>query len=267
MSSQEAVSEHGECPICHGLMVEFYKVPVEITEILEDGSEKKHIEQHEVARPCPRCTVQLQAGANTGIPAQFQDAEIEKFDFGIYGVDLSKLRKIIKSYCEQFEMVKESGKGLYLWSATAGSGKTYLSCCILRTLILQSGIQGRFVTAVDYLAAVGKSYEKGRERGETDPSAVYRTCSVLVLDDLGTQKNGEWQEQELFRLIDTRLNNGLVTLITSNLPPENLNLNFRIVDRVLKSSIILQMPEVSVRRAQAEREQEKFLSKLLGGGA
>ena len=88
-----------------------------------------------------------------------------------------------------------------------------------------------------------------------------------MLDDLGTQKNGEWQEQELFRLIDTRLNNGLVTLITSNLPPENLNLNFRIVDRVLKSSIILQMPEVSVRRAQAEREQEKFLSKLLGGGA
>lgn len=264
MSSQEAVSEHGECPLCHGLLVEFYKVPIEITEILEDGSEKKHIEQHEVARPCPRCTVQLQAGAGTGMPAQFRDAEVEKFDFNMYGADLSKLRKIIKSYCDQFDLVKESGKGLYLWSATPGSGKTYLSCCILRTLILKSGIQGRFATAVDYLAAVGKSYEKGRERGETDPSVVYRTCPVLVLDDLGTQKRGDWQEQELFRLIDTRLNNGLVTLITSNLPPENLNLNFRIVDRILKSSIVLQMPEISVRRAQAEREQADFLNQLLG---
>ena len=268
MSSREAVSERGEvCPICRGLMVELYMAPIEITEILEDGSEKKHIEQHEFARPCPRCTVQMQAGAGTGIPAQFRNAEVEKFDFGIYGVDLTKLQKIVEEYCKQFKVVRKSGKGLYLWSATAGSGKTYLSCCILRTLILQNGIQGRFITAVDYLAAVGKSYEKGRERGETDPSAVYRTCPVLVLDDLGTQKTGEWQEQELFRLIDTRLSNGLVTLITSNLPPENLNLNFRIVDRILKSSIVLQMPEVSVRRAQAEREQERFLSKLMGGGA
>lgn len=266
MSNQEAASGHGECPICHGLMVEFYKVPVEIKEMGEDGKETTKIEQHEVARPCPRCTTQLQAGVGTGIPSQFREADIGKFDFGAYGVDLSKLRQIIESYCNHFEKARREGKGLYLWSATAGSGKTFLSCCVLRTLILKHGFQGKFVTAVDYLTAVGKSYDKFRERGEHDPSQIYRVCPVLILDDLGTQKPGEWQEQEMFRLIDTRLSNGLVTLITSNFPPEKLNLNFRIIDRVIKSSIILQMPEVSIRRAKAEKEQADFLDKLLSEG-
>ena len=63
---------------------------------------------------------------------------------------------------------------------------------------------------------------------------------MLVLDDIGTQKTGDWQQQELFRLINERLNAGKLIIFTSNMPPEKLNVDSRTVDRIQKMSIVLQ---------------------------
>lgn len=93
---------------------------------------------------------------------------------------------------------------------------------------------------------------------------IFRNCSLLVLDDIGAQKNGDWQEQEIFRLIDSRTAPGKITLFTSNMQPEDLNLNSRTVDRIRRCSIVLQMPEESIRRRKAEAEQERFLHEVLG---
>lgn len=49
----------------------------------------------------------------------------------------------------------------------------------------------RFVTAPDYLTMVGESYK--RQEGMMDKSQVFRECALLVLDDIGTQKAGDWQ--------------------------------------------------------------------------
>ena len=116
------------------------------------------------------------------------------------------------------------------------------------------------MTAPDYISALGESF---RKQGE-DNSRVYRECSLLVLDDLGTQKAGEWQEQVLFQLINGRSATGKITIFTSNAQPEDLNLNPRTVDRIRRCSIVLQMPEESIRRRKAEAEQERFLHEVLG---
>jgi DNA replication protein DnaC len=87
----------------------------------------------------------------------------------------------------------------------------------------------------------------------------------LIVDDLGSQKSGEWQSQELFRLINTRLNEGLLTIFTANMPPEKLNLDQRTIDRVTKLSVVIQMPEESIRAKLAAREQEIFLREIFEG--
>jgi hypothetical protein len=117
------------------------------------------------------------------------------------------------------------------------------------------------ITAVDYIATVGDSYK--REHGD-DPSKVYRECGLLVLDDIGAHMKGEWQQQELFRLINKRMEKGLITIYTSNSPIDGLNLDDRTKDRILKNTIAIHMPEESVRQTKAAAEQGEFLSRVVG---
>lgn len=179
-------------------------------------------------------------------------------------MNLDKLQQVVRSFVDNYGKWKEAGKGLYLWSKTPGSGKTFLSCCVAKSAMMKNNLKMRFITTPDYLAKVGDSYK--RQQGSLDESQIYRDCALLVLDDLGTQKNGDWQEQELFRLINERLNTGCITIFTANMAPEELKIDNRTIDRIRKSSIVLQMPEESIRLKKAQEEQERFLENIFQGG-
>lgn len=195
----------------------------------------------------------------SGIP--FTECDITRFNFGAYSVSIDKIEKIALSIVDNFKKWENAGKGLYLWSKTSGSGKTYLASCIARSLMIKYGLKVKFITCPDYIAAVGDSYK--RERGEQDKSEIFRSCQLLILDDIGTQVGRDWQQQECFRLVNKRLSEGLVTFYTSNMPPENLNLDDRTINRIIKSSITIQMPEESIRLRKARNEQEAFLKDIL----
>lgn len=107
--------------------------------------------------------------------------------------------------------------------------------------MMKYDLQMRFVTAPDYISAVGDSYKC--DRGEEDPSQVYRDCKLLVLDDIGAQADKEWQRQEMFRLINKRMEDGNITIYTSNMNTDNLNVDTRTRDRIVKTCVELQMPE------------------------
>ena len=127
--------------------------------------------------------------------------------------------------------------------------------------MMKYDLQMRFITAPDYISVVGDSYK--RDRGEMDSSEVYRECKLLVLDDIGAQADKDWQRQELFRLINKRMEDGNVTIYTSNMSTDNLNVDARTRDRIIKASVELQMPEESLRRKKAEMEQNEFLKEIL----
>lgn len=149
---------------------------------------------------------------------------------------------------------------MYLWSKTPGSGKTFLACCLGKSIMMRYDLKMRFITMPDYLAMVGDSYN--REKGERDKSQVYRECDLLLLDDIGSQKKGEWQEQEIFRLINERLNAGKVTIYTSNMPPEALNIKDITISRIKNKTLVVTMPEESIRDKKSKAEQEEYLKEL-----
>jgi len=128
----------------------------------------------------------------TGVPPQFRDADLSKFGFDSYSHDMGNLRKIAEDFLRNYrERWEKSGKGLYLWSKTPGSGKTFLACCLGKSVMIKYDLRMRFTTVPDYLAKVGESYK--RQQGEHDESAVYMECNLLIFDDIGAQKSGEWQ--------------------------------------------------------------------------
>ncbi len=250
--SQEAVLNSDICPVCGGSGWETYN----------PGEIPGYGIPQDFYRPCTRCRTQRRLQDMTGVPPQFRDADLGKFGFDSYSRDMGNLRKIaadfLKNYRERWE---KAGKGLYLWSKTPGSGKTLLSCCIGKSVMIKYDLRMRFITVPDYLAKVGESYK--RQPGECDESAIYRECDLLIFDDIGAQKSGEWQQQEVFRIINERLNAGKVIIFTSNMCPEDLNLDDRTIDRIMKKSVILQMPEESIRRREAKEEQDDFLKGIL----
>lgn len=237
--NQQAVPDSGRCSTC--------------------GGSGWVLDPDDLAYPCPVCGGTLTQ--KTGVPDVFQNRTLKDFDFKVYGEDLRKMERVIQSFESDFvNKWKSEGKGLYLWSKTPGSGKTLLSCCLLNDMVSQHHLQGRFVSCVGYLSILQQAFT---QQSNEDRSQVYRTCDLLVLDDLGVQKDSEWTQQEIFRLVNDRLNDGLITLITSNYPPEGLNVGSRSIDRIMKSCIVLQLPEVSIRSKQAKAEQEKFLADIL----
>lgn len=243
---QEAVLNYDVCPVCHGTGWEVTKVP----------------DAQDSARRCTRCNGNMGARDITGEPPQFCDAALSKFGFNAYSRDMGNLRKIAEDFLGSYrERWEKAGKGLYLWSKTPGSGKTFLSCCLGKSVMIKHNLRMRFITVPDYLAKVGESYK--RQQGEYDESAVYRECDLLIFDDIGAQKSGEWQQQEVFRIINERLNAGKVIIFTSNMCPEDLNLDDRTIDRIMKKSVVLQMPEESIRSREAKEEQDSFLSDIL----
>lgn len=245
------VQNSSNCELCHGSGWQLYEATV-----FDYGLPVKV----DMAKKCPKCSGTWRLNDRTGVPEEFHDADINKFDFSIYEKDVSGVRKLAYAMFNNFDKWQNEGKGLYVWSKTPGSGKTFLSCCLAKSIMMKHDLQMRFITAPDYISTVGDSYK--RERGEHDASAIYRECALLVFDDIGTQIDKDWQRQEIFRLVNQRMASGLVTIYTSNMPVENLNIDDRTKDRIIKSSIVFKLPEESIRRKKAENEQNDFLNKI-----
>lgn len=199
----------------------------------------------------------------TEFPQIYHDCDIYRMDWNCYSIDMTAPKRIAFSFFNEFEKWAEEGKGLYLWSKTPGSGKTFLSACIAKSVMLRTQKLVKYITPTDYMDKVSDKYNA--KDAYYDPAKKYRECSLLVLDDLGTQLKSDWHNSEIFRLIDRRSSNGLPTIITSNYAPEQLPVDERTRNRIMKASIVLHMPEESIRSKKAAAEQDKYLNKILGG--
>ena len=245
-----------ECPKCKGTGWELYQS--------SDGTESiyGYPVMIDYARRC-NCMTNVFANMDrTEFPSIYRDCDIYKFDWNCYQFDTTDMKRVAFSFFNQFEEWQKASKGLYIWSKTAGSGKTFLSACLAKSVMMRTQKLVKYITPIDYMDKVSEGY---KFKDLPDPSKSYRECTLLILDDLGTQIKSDWHSQELFRLIDYRNTNGLVTIFTSNYNVEDLNLDERCKSRILKSSIVLHMPEESIRNQKAAAEQGEFVNKLLGG--
>lgn len=249
-NTMDSASNYGRCSICGDTGWEIYKAST-----LAYGEPM----ELDFARKC-KCTGNLRITDRTGVPEEFSDADLHKFNFSAYSVDIGKIERLAWSLVNDYNKWEAHGKGLYLWSKTPGSGKTFLACSIAKMVMIKFDKKMRFITAPDYIKLVGESYK--RERYEDDSSEAYRECAVLVFDDLGAQIDKDWQRQEIFRLVNNRIGNGLITIYTSNMDIGHLNVDSRTKDRIVKSSIVIPMPEESIRQKKAKIEQERFLAEI-----
>lgn len=109
----------------------------------------------------------------------------------------------------------------------------------------------------------------GEERNEfVDDLSRY---PLLILDDLGMERNSEFALEQVFYVIDSRYRRGLPMIVTTNLTLDELKhpadlAHARIYDRVLERCVPVKINRQNIRSVNAA-EQLKEARRLLDSGA
>lgn len=207
------------------------------------------------------------------IPDEFKDLTVKSFNTQLYtgkNIEIAKLaKKTVIGYLNQFEKMQEMGKGLFLHSTTRGSGKTRLIVSCGNALIKTHKQRVRFITTLDLLGRIRDTYNRKKNDDEayTEQQLLNEFCEipVLILDDIGTEKDTPFVTEVFFKILDTRMTHKKVTLITSNLNIEELKHDERIKSRLRKMVIRVQMPEEDIRKQIGAQENDDLINMLLGG--
>jgi len=123
----------------------------------------------------------------------------------------------------------ENTRSLLILGPT-GTGKTHYAYATLRALAAAGTTQWKAMTAADLYASL-------RPRAGRDSEAEFEAlaeAAVLFVDDLGAAKLTEWTEEVTYRLINSRYEQCVPGLFTSNVPPTQLRdvLGERIASRL-----------------------------------
>lgn len=130
-----------------------------------------------------------------------------------------------------------------------GNGKSHLAAAIANYLIEERNMPTLFLTTPDFLQALRQTLN---ERGDGDGYGVMldTACEapVLILDDLGAERETEWVQEVLFIVVDRRYRLQLPTVVISNcdlreLPPR---LYSRLNDRALCTVVLNPAPDYRV---------------------
>lgn len=136
-----------------------------------------------------------------------------------------------KRGCERYarEFVNNEGQGIVLYGSN-GVGKTHLATAIGNYLVYELGISCYFAPVSTLIRDIQKRFNKKNADEKDDPERLCKTVDLLILDDLGREKQSEWSQQILFDIIDARYRAKKPIIITTNLNPEGYSFQDAIGD-------------------------------------
>lgn len=124
--------------------------------------------------------------------------------------------QMAKRYVNQWEQVKEKKPGLLFWG-DVGTGKSFLAACIANALLSQ-GVTVMMTNFPRVLTRMG-DLQFG-ERSEY--IASFGKFDLLIIDDLGVERNSEYTLEQVYAVIDERYKSNLPLIVTTNLTPKQL---------------------------------------------
>ena len=152
---------------------------------------------------------------------------------------MTGIRKAAEQFIRSFD---EPDTRNMLFVGSPGTGKTFLMGCIAHELI-QKGYPVLYTTAPQLFDTI-QQRRMLRNSFNPDPTRLEEadtlyelllTCSLLMVDDLGTEAQASVRYADLLHIIDSRQKPGLKTIISSNVEPAALRDTYdeRILSRLI----------------------------------
>lgn len=170
-----------------------------------------------------RSTVSRDSLIMMGVPRRFCDKTIK--DYKTYGKkSLKNIKSFVNDYIENINDNIEDNKGI-CFIGSNGVGKSYLSCLILKEAY-RHRYSCRRVTFSSYITAYTESWNtKNKDEKDVLESELfekYKGVEFLVLEEIGKEIDSKISRPILEDLLRYREEQGLVTIICTNLAPTTL---------------------------------------------
>lgn len=125
----------------------------------------------------------------------------------------SQVSKWLKHY--------EYGNSLYLYGPS-GSGKTAIAQTVLRSLVREHPVSGRFVSSEKYIEMIKDSFENDGLLPEMYSTPyllkyIQGVYSVVLLDSVGNERETEFASHEIGSLLRRRDEDARSTIVTTSL--------------------------------------------------
>lgn len=155
---------------------------------------------------------------------------------------MNNILEFTKQYAETF--TPDSGS-IFMFGPT-GLGKTHLSLAAANR-ILEKGYSVIYDSAINILRKIEKEHFS-REHNSDMIDLVIET-DLLILDDLGTEYETAFYNATIYNIINTRLNSGKPTIISTNLDFGGIKQRYdeRVVSRIVAAYTCLEFKGDDIR--------------------
>lgn len=191
--------------------------------------------------------------------SKFRDAE-----FSVYQKRKENQRAydVSRKYVAQFRQMITEGNpktgerniGLVFYGP-CGTGKSFTAACIANELMEQN------------ISVVMTSFVKILQDIQGQDEAAYigmlNACSLLIIDDLGAERNTDYALEKVYNVIDSRVRADKPMILTTNLTFDEMMRNpdiryRRIYDRIFEHCFPVEIPGKSFRIIKAAQRQKEL---------
>lgn len=170
--------------------------------------------------------------------------------------------RFARNYVDKFDEICRGGddmKGLMLYGPT-GTGKSYLAACIANALMAKR-IAVLF-TSIVKITGYGTD-------ALTELIDHMGRARLLVLDDLGAERSTDFKLEQVYAVIDRRINSRKPLIVTTNVPlnemTETGDIRYnRIWERVRAMCYPVRMDSENWRRNKAAEAKRRFMATMEG---
>lgn len=195
--------------------------------------------------------------------AGFPESDMESWTFENDDMSNKPITEAMKKYVQNFSNFRKAGKGLLLWGET-GTGKTYAACEVANALV----DEGYPVLVTNFSRIINElqgTFDKKQEYIDG-----FNRFSLIVIDDLSTERNTEFMNEQVFQIVDARYRAKLPMIITTNLSMREIKdphdiAKKRIYERILERCHPIKVDGSNRRKAKVKEEYDE-MQKMLGLG-
>ena len=166
-----------------------------------------------------------------------------------------------RKYVEEWDEMKRNNIGI-IFFGSKGNGKSFYASCVYNAMLERNVLAG-FTSTANLMNILSK-WDK------TEIIDTIKRVQLLVLDDLGAERDTSYSAELMYYVIDERYKTGLPTIVTTNYALANMEQEEevwrgRIYDRIIEMCPITLRMEGQSRRAGIAEERKNLARKIMFG--
>lgn len=155
---------------------------------------------------------------------------------------------------EKVDAVRTTRKGIYL-HGTVGTGKTHLAYAIYKHLKDDMQLRVLFHNTTELMFDIKRDFDRSQYDKLRWEEKLTDFKGVLILDDIGAERLTDFVAETFYLIINSRYNEMLPTIFTSNLPIGELaeRIGDRTASRIVEMCDIVRLDGEDKRLVNAKR--------------